>query len=233
MRLNGLILAAGLSSRMGKFKPLLDGKGKTVIERTVKSMLGGGAERITVVLGYNAQAVENVLRQNFADSKLSFAYNDKYLETDMLYSIKCGLSALPDCDGFFLLPGDMPGVNVQTFVKLADAVKQLDISWEKTVRKTGLGQRNLLFPQCFIRGAGGVSCAKLVFPLLNGRRRHPPLVSSECIPEIMSFEGKGGLRGLWRQYEGKILNVPVEDLGCEMDLDTMDDYVKWITTLLD
>lgn len=38
-RICGLIVAAGLSSRMGCFKPLLPLRGKTVIENTIDSML--------------------------------------------------------------------------------------------------------------------------------------------------------------------------------------------------
>ncbi len=38
-RIGGLILAAGLSSRMGDFKPLMPLRGKTLIENTIDSLL--------------------------------------------------------------------------------------------------------------------------------------------------------------------------------------------------
>ena len=51
-RICGLIVAAGLSSRMGCFKPLLPLRGKTVIENTIDSMLLCGISPVVIVLGY-------------------------------------------------------------------------------------------------------------------------------------------------------------------------------------
>ena len=64
----GLILVAGLSSRMGDFKPLLPLCGKTLIENTVDSMLRGGAEKIVVVTGYRGNEVEEILRNGCYNS---------------------------------------------------------------------------------------------------------------------------------------------------------------------
>lgn len=50
-RIGGLILAAGLSSRMGDFKPLMPLRGKTLIENTIDSLLLCGVAPIVVVLG--------------------------------------------------------------------------------------------------------------------------------------------------------------------------------------
>ena len=60
-RICGLIVAAGLSSRMGCFKPLLPLRGKTVIENTIDSMLLCGISPVVVVLGYRGREVEAVL----------------------------------------------------------------------------------------------------------------------------------------------------------------------------
>ncbi|MFT4005758.1 MAG: NTP transferase domain-containing protein [Lacrimispora sp.] len=58
----GLILAAGLSSRMGDFKPLMPFKGKALIESTIDSMLAAGVKQIVIVLGYR----EMISNQSFA-----------------------------------------------------------------------------------------------------------------------------------------------------------------------
>ena len=50
-RIGGLILAAGLSSRMGDFKPLMPLRGKTLIENSIDSLLLCGVDPIVVVLG--------------------------------------------------------------------------------------------------------------------------------------------------------------------------------------
>lgn len=46
MIINGLILAAGMSSRMRQFKPLMRIEEKTIIETTVDHMLESGVDQI-------------------------------------------------------------------------------------------------------------------------------------------------------------------------------------------
>ena len=186
-----LILAAGLSRRMGDFKPLLPLRGKTLIENSVESVLSGGAETVTVVTGYRADEVENVLRRSFGE-RVNFARNPDYASTDMMRSIQIGAAALPDCGAFFLLPGDMPVVAAGTFNQLLAARER-----EK---------------------------APVVFPTLDGYRKHPPLIDARLIPTIRTFDGDGGLRELWKRYENDILTVPVDDAGVWVDLDTPADY---------
>lgn len=188
--LNALVLAAGLSSRMGAFKPLLPLRGKTLIENAIDSVLQGGAETVTVVTGFRAAEVEAVLARY--GGLVHFVRNPDYERTDMLCSIRIGVRALPPCDAFYLLPGDMPVVGRSTFERLRRA------------RKPGRPD--------------------VLFPTLDGYRKHPPLIDARLIPEIASFHGKGGLRELWRLHESGIVTVPVEDEGVWVDLDTAADY---------
>ena len=119
-RIAALIPAAGLSGRMGDFKPLLPLRGKTVIENCVESVLAAGAETVTVVTGYNAEAIEKVLKDSFG-SRVSFVRNEDYRDTDMMCSVRIGLSAMPSCDAFFLVPGDMPVISGDTYARLVEA----------------------------------------------------------------------------------------------------------------
>ena len=64
MKINGLILAAGMSSRMGDFKPLMKINNKSIIEQTIDSMLNSGVNYVTVVLGYRGEEIESMLRNN-------------------------------------------------------------------------------------------------------------------------------------------------------------------------
>ncbi|SFC15679.1 nucleotidyltransferase family protein [Clostridium uliginosum] len=122
MEINGIILAAGLSSRMKAFKPLLKLKEKTMIEHSVDSMFHAGVNQVIVVLGYHAEDVETLLRNEYDCSRLSFIYNGKYAETDMITSVKIGISALATCDAFYLLPGDMPAIKTKTFLMVKEAM---------------------------------------------------------------------------------------------------------------
>ena len=185
-----LIAAAGLSRRMGSFKPLLPLGDSTVIENTVSRVLAC-AEHTVVVIGYNGDRVRTALR-GFG-SRVKYVFNPDFACTDMLRSVQLGAAALPACQAFFLLPGDMPAVSPDTLRALLDARQQ-----------------------------GGT----LIFPTVAGRRTHPPLVDASLIPEILTYHGGDGLRGLWREHVRDSVFVPVSDPGVTLDLDTPEDYEK-------
>lgn len=124
-RIGGLILAAGCSKRMGDFKPLMPLRGKTLIENTIDSMLLCGISPITVVLGHRGRDIEAIVKSRYLGTGLTMVYNNDYAATDMLTSIKIGLSAMPPCDAFFLLPGDMPVVAKETFLAVYRAMPEL------------------------------------------------------------------------------------------------------------
>ncbi len=123
MRLQGLVLAAGLSRRMGDFKPLMRIGEASLLSLSVGSLLAGGAECVTVVLGHRAEEARAELEQAFAPSLIRFAFNPAFEKSDMLASVKIGVSALPICDAFYLLPGDMPAVSESTLRALHPAMK--------------------------------------------------------------------------------------------------------------
>ena len=188
----GLVLAAGLSRRMGEFKPLLPFRGKTLIENTIDSILSSGAHQVVVVTGHRAQELEPILEEKYGE-RVIIAHNADFASTDMLHSIRVGGRAMPECGAFFLLPGDMPVVEENTFRRI-------------------LTQRD-----------GSLS---VIFPTLDGYRKHPPLVDSRLIPEILRFSGDGGLRQFWKEQESLIHTVSVDDAGVWVDLDTREDYCK-------
>ncbi|ADL04882.1 nucleotidyltransferase family protein [Lacrimispora saccharolytica] len=187
----GLILAAGLSSRMGDFKPLMPFRGKTLIESTIDSMLAAGVKQIVIVLGYRGNDIESILRLHYG-REIIYARNPHYETTDMLTSIKYGLCSMPQCKAFFLLPGDMPVVRKGTFLKLLKA-------WP-------------------------ADRPSVLFPTLEGYRKHPPLIDYRFRNLILEFKGEGGLRQIWKLQEDSIIHVPVDDDGVWMDVDTMEDY---------
>lgn len=110
-RLGGVILAAGLSSRMKRFKPLMEIGGKSMIRHVIALMRGAGAETIVVVTGYHREALETHL----ADAGVLFAYNADYAHTQQLESLRIGLTALNGrADRVLISPADVPLVSPQT-----------------------------------------------------------------------------------------------------------------------
>lgn len=122
MQVNGLILAAGMSTRMGSFKPLLPFDGKTLIESSIDSMLLSGVSQVVVVTGYRADELETIIQSRYIGNAVICKKNPDFAVTDMLTSIKIGLRAMPDCGAFFLLPGDMPTIQKETYLAIFRAM---------------------------------------------------------------------------------------------------------------
>ncbi|MBU4276987.1 MAG: NTP transferase domain-containing protein [Proteobacteria bacterium] len=116
----GLVLAAGLSSRMKQFKPLLPLGGQSVLARVVGLLRDAGAAPVLVVLGHRAAELEPVVRSLGATPVLN-----PYYEQGMFSSLRAGLAALPPtCRAFFLLPVDIPLVRPHTLARLRAAWDQ-------------------------------------------------------------------------------------------------------------
>jgi putative nucleotidyltransferase with HDIG domain len=116
-RIGAIILAAGYSSRMGQFKPLLPFGGATVLQSTVQIFLRAGIEDVLVVLGHRA----NELRPVAEAAGARCVVNADFAE-GMFTSVRAAARAFNDrLDGCFLLPVDMPLVRSTTIHRLAEA----------------------------------------------------------------------------------------------------------------
>jgi molybdenum cofactor cytidylyltransferase len=103
--ISAVVLAAGLSSRMGRFKLLLPWQGGTVIGRVVRTLEEAGLEEIVVVTGHRAGEVTAAL----AGTRARTVLNPDYAAGEMLSSVQVGLRALgPDADAALLCLGDQP-----------------------------------------------------------------------------------------------------------------------------
>ena len=116
---DGLIVAAGLSSRMGEFKPLLPLNGNTMIENAA-DVLRPYTHELYVVTGKRNEEVEAVLRSREA----RFLYNENYAVSDMFESVRLGINAMSaESEGFFFLPGDVPLVSEYTIKTMLNVWK--------------------------------------------------------------------------------------------------------------
>ena len=62
------------------------------------------------------------------------------------------------------------------------------------------------------------------YPVFDNHRGHPPLIAATLIPEILNWQGRGGLAGFLRQMEHLSLDVQVADQAVLLDMDTPSDY---------
>lgn len=66
--------------------------------------------------------------------------------------------------------------------------------------------------------------APLAVPVHNGRRGHPLAIAPTLVPEVWDLDLDVGLKQLLERHAGEVLEVPVEDRGAVVDLDTPEDY---------
>lgn len=105
MKIGAVITAAGMSSRMGKFKPMLSIGSISVAERVIATLQQSGISQIVVVTGYNA----DVLERHLAKSGVIFLRNENYETTEMFDSACIGLSYLRrKCSRILFTPVDIP-----------------------------------------------------------------------------------------------------------------------------
>lgn len=105
MHTAALIVAAGMSTRMGQFKPMLSIGSISVAQRVVASLHQAGISKIVMVTGCNAIALE----RHLAGNGIIFLRNDRYETTQMFDSVKIGLEYLQDkCDRIVFTPVDVP-----------------------------------------------------------------------------------------------------------------------------
>lgn len=104
-----IVLAAGLSSRMGEPKMLLPWGNTTVLGRSVQNFLLADPEKIIVVTGGNHQQMEKILHPISEKVKISLVFNPDYRNGEMLNSVKVGILALPaTISAAFIALGDQP-----------------------------------------------------------------------------------------------------------------------------
>ena len=118
MQTAALIVAAGMSSRMGDFKPMLSVGSISIAQRVVATFRQAGIRKIVMVTGFNAVTLE----RHLAGSGVIFLRSDAYETTQMFDSVKIGLDYLRGkCGAVPFTPVDIPLFAASTVRTLLDS----------------------------------------------------------------------------------------------------------------
>lgn len=106
----GVILAAGMSTRMGAAKQLLMFRGKPLLAHVlINARAAASLDPLIVVLGHRAQEIRRKI--DFGADHVVIAEEYRLGQSA---SLKAGLSAVPEsCDGVLFLLGDQPSVSAE------------------------------------------------------------------------------------------------------------------------
>ena len=106
--IGAVVLAAGLSRRMGLAKLALPWGSTTVIGAVVEALKRGGASPVVVVTGGHQDKVQEALRGSGA----VLAHNPRYSDSEMLASLQYGLNdpTVALCQAVLVALGDQPQI---------------------------------------------------------------------------------------------------------------------------
>ncbi|MDI7249102.1 MAG: nucleotidyltransferase family protein [Bacillota bacterium] len=195
-----VVLAAGVSVRLGRLKQLLPWAGEPLLAHVVRQALGARVDPVIVVLGHRRGEIAQVLEPLVASApdRLRLVYNPSYLEGGQSSSVRAGVGALPGgAAGVVILLCDMPLVRTDHIDSLVARYEEL---------RSTRGERLIIVPSC------------------RGRRGHPVLFGRGFFGDLAEVQGDQGGRALLRAHPEAVVEVPMGE-EVLLDLDTWDDYV--------
>ncbi len=109
-RVGAIVLAAGMSRRMGRPKMVLPWGETTVIGKVISTLRQAEVDQIIVVTGGARRLVEDALM----GLPIRLVYNPNYANGEMLTSLQEGLKALPaEIQVALVVLGDQPQIEAQ------------------------------------------------------------------------------------------------------------------------
>lgn len=120
-RIGVIVLAAGLSTRMGQPKMLLPWGEGSLVRAAVSRFVGGDYLETLVITGAHDEAIRGAIDGLPARA----VFNPLYAEGEMLSSMQLGLRSLnPGCGACLLALGDQPNIPIALIQQLLEAYRQ-------------------------------------------------------------------------------------------------------------
>lgn len=225
---------------MGRAKQLLSFAGSTVLDRIMDKVLEAGFAPVFLVVG---GPHEETLRKAFSGRGISIVTNPAPEPGGTITSIRCGLKALESslesrvetseqsskqdlglyqvpALGFLLHPSDFPAVSAKTYDLLFNAIHAAPGSIIVPTCLVAAGQGKDLRDNENIEGIGWQRTHRS-----GWRRGHPVWFPSSLLHAFMK-PLPGGARDLLRAHSDLVRELPVEDPGVHLNVDTPANYAQ-------
>ncbi|MDP3717808.1 MAG: nucleotidyltransferase family protein [Acidobacteriota bacterium] len=199
--IRAIVLAAGASSRMGQAKAALPlgTTGDTVLSRVVTTLLAAGLPSVAVVAGAHIDAVRAAMP--------AFEPRARVVEhlgwaEGQLSSLLAGLAAVddPQLEAILVTLVDVPLVRPASVAAIVAAWRE---SRAPIVRP--------VHPSTTLRAGGA-------------RHGHPVIFDRAVFDDLRSADPRIGAKAIFAAHASRRLDVPVEDAGAYLDIDTPDEY---------
>ena len=193
--LEAVVLAGGASTRMGSPKALLsDPEGSPFIIRIASTLREAGLARVVVVTGVHHQDIAEACSSHAAVAGLVRCVRNPHPERGQLSSLLVGMDAAVGPETEGLLV-----MLVDVPMVASDTVRRVVQAWKS--RR-----------------------APVVRPAVGGAHGHPVIFDREVFAALRAAPLELGAKVVVRAHALRLENVPVEDAGCLLDIDTPGDY---------
>ncbi|TWD94594.1 molybdenum cofactor cytidylyltransferase [Neobacillus bataviensis] len=166
--IRAVVLAAGVSSRMGKFKPLLPIDGKPMLEIVLTKVLSFPFQKVLAVVGYKGNELKEAI--NLEDDRFNWIINEQFsegLSTSIKAAIRFGNN---ETKGVLIFLGDQPLLRPSTIDQILEV----------------------------IIGKGLAQSKCIVQPTFNGTPGHPVFISASMIPYLKTITGDQGAKPIFK-----------------------------------
>lgn len=195
--LEALVLAGGASTRMGSPKALLaDPDGSPFIVRIVSALAEAGLARVVVVTGAHHQGIVDACSSHPTLADMVRCVRNPDPGRGQLSSLLVGMDAVVGPETEGLLV-----TLVDVPMVTSDTVRRVVRAW--VLRR-----------------------APIVRPSVGGAHGHPVIFDRQVFANLRAAPLELGAKVVVRSHASRLENVPVEDAGCLLDIDTPDDYAQ-------
>jgi molybdenum cofactor cytidylyltransferase len=203
---SAVVLAAGMSTRMGRNKLLLTFRDKPLVVHAVDTLLASKASEIIVVLGHESQKVWDQL-EDYAGPvsnggqrhRVRLVKNPDYRD-GLSTSVRTGVQAVsPEAEAIMIYLADQP----------------------------------LLEPADVDRIIAAFATAKvndkmIVVPFFKGERGNPVLLDASLRDSILGIVGDVGCKGVIKRYPEKVYAIEMENDHVVRDVDDVQAYERLV-----
>ncbi len=214
-----IILAAGISERLAPVslsipKPLVEIRGKRIIDTLIDALITAGIENITVVVGYRAEMF-SVLKEKYPN--LNIIENPRYNESGNITTLySAGLKA----ENTYICDADL-------YIHNAEVIQRYEYSscfFGVPVRETDDWCFSVDGKRMYDLRIGGRKCCKAVFIAYLDSND-----SEKCQKDIeQMINSRGGKEHYWFDVLYKGYNLAAKECYSDdiTEIDTMDDLLK-------
>ncbi len=209
--ISAIVLAGGLSKRMGQPKPLLPFGKRTLIEHIVHQLFKTGLREIFVITGHEGDSVSHVVK----GLPVHVVHNFTYESGGMLSSVKIGIRAVSlggtgdkndagrgssECKAALICLGDQPAIEKVVVERLVEA---------------------------FNAGSGD----KILVPSFEKKGGHPIMVPAAFFSTIVNLPPEGSLRDVIGNSGRPVEYVDVDTDSVLHDINTPEEYERELDRL--